>query len=325
MTKTVIISKSGGPEVLELKEFKLKSPDPSEVLIEHKAIGLNFIDTYHRSGLYPIDLPSGIGAEAAGVIVEIGDQVHDFKVGDRVSYAGLPLGAYSSHRVFPTKDIVKVPDTIDLEVAATLMTKGLTAYYLLHKTYPVKMGETILFHAAAGALGQIFCQWAKSLGCKVIGTVGSDKKIEIAKNNGCDHVINYSKEDFAEKVLSITDGEGVSVVYDGVGHDTLEGSLKSLKVRGTMVSFGNASGPLPEINVPKLIQPKGLYLTRPAMHLYLGTRKELLAGAKVLFEKIESGVIKIEIFKRYALDDVIKAHRDLENRKILGPAIIIPN
>lgn len=325
MTKTVIISKSGGPEVLELKEFKLKSPDPSEVLIEHKAIGLNFIDTYHRSGLYPIDLPSGIGAEAAGVIVEIGDQVHDFKVGDRVSYAGLPLGAYSSHRVFPTKDIVKVPDTIDLEVAATLMTKGLTAYYLLHKTYPVKMGETILFHAAAGALGQIFCQWAKSLGCKVIGTVGSDKKIEIAKNNGCDHVINYSKEDFAVKVLSITDGEGVSVVYDGVGHDTLEGSLKSLKVRGTMVSFGNASGPLPEINVPKLIQPKGLYLTRPAMHLYLGTRKELLAGAKVLFEKIESGVIKIEIFKRYALDDVIKAHRDLENRKILGPAIIIPN
>jgi NADPH:quinone reductase len=325
MIKTVIISKSGGPEVLELKEFKLKSPDPSEVLIEHKAIGLNFIDTYHRSGLYPINLPSGIGAEAAGVIVEIGDQVHDFKVGDRVSYAGLPLGAYSSHRVFPTKDIVKVPDTIDLEVAATLMTKGLTAYYLLHKTYPVKMGETILFHAAAGALGQIFCQWAKSIGCKVIGTVGSDKKIEIAKNNGCDHVINYSKEDFAVKVLSITDGEGVSVVYDGVGHDTLEGSLKSLKVRGTMVSFGNASGPLPEINVPKLIQPKGLYLTRPAMHLYLGTREELLAGAKVLFEKIESGVIKIEIFKRYALDDVIKAHRDLENRKILGPTIIIPN
>ena len=325
MTKTVIISKSGGPEVLELKEFKLKSPDPNEVLIEHKAIGLNFIDIYHRSGLYPIDLPSGIGAEAAGVIVEIGNQVHDFKVGDRVSYAGLPLGAYSSHRVFPTKDIVKVPDKIDLEVAATLMTKGLTAYYLLHKTYPVKMDETILFHAAAGALGQIFCQWAKNLGCKVIGTVGSDKKIEIAKNNGCDHVINYSKEDFAEKVLSITDGEGVSVVYDGVGHDTLEGSLKSLKVRGTMVSFGNASGPLPEINVPKLIQPKGLYLTRPAMHLYLGTREELLAGAKVLFEKIESGVIKIEIFKRYALDDVIKAHRDLENRKILGPAIIIPN
>ena len=325
MIKTVIISKSGGPEVLELKEFKLKSPDPSEVLIEHKAIGLNFIDTYHRSGLYPINLPSGIGAEAAGVIVEIGDQVHDFKVGDRVSYAGLPLGAYSSHRVFPTKDIVKVPDTIDLEVAATLMTKGLTAYYLLHKTYPVKMGETILFHAAAGALGQIFCQWAKSLGCKVIGTVGSDKKIEIAKNNGCAHVINYSKEDFAEKVLSLTDGRGVSVAYDGVGNDTLEGSLKSLKVRGTMVSFGNASGPLPEINVPKLIQPKGLYLTRPAMHLYLGTREELLAGAKVLFEKIESGVVNIEIFKRYALDDVITAHRDLENRKILGPAIIIPN
>ena len=325
MIKTVIISKSGGPEVLELKEFKLKSPDPSEVLIEHKAIGLNFIDTYHRSGLYPINLPSGIGAEAAGVIVEIGDQVHDFKVGDRVSYAGLPLGAYSSHRVFPTKDIVKVPDTIDLEVAATLMTKGLTAYYLLHKTYPVKMGETILFHAAAGALGQIFCQWAKSIGCKVIGTVGSDKKIEIAKNNGCAHVINYSKEDFAEKVLSLTDGRGVSVAYDGVGNDTLEGSLKSLKVRGTMVSFGNASGPLPEINVPKLIQPKGLYLTRPAMHLYLGTREELLAGAKVLFEKIESGVVNIEIFKRYALDDVITAHRDLENRKILGPAIIIPN
>ena len=325
MTKTVIISKTGGPEVLELKDFKIKSPGPSEVLIEHKAIGLNFIDIYHRSGLYPIDTPSGIGAEAAGVIKEVGDKIHDFKVGDRIAYAGLPLGAYSSHRVFPTKDIVKVPETINLEVAATLMTKGLTAYYLLHKTYPVSKGETILFHAAAGALGQIFCQCAKSLGCIIIGTVGSNEKVDIARSNGCDYVINYTKEDFAEKVLSITHGKGVSVVYDGVGHDTLDGSIKSLKVRGTMVSFGNASGALPEVSVPKLIQPKGLYLTRPAMHLYLGTRDELLTGAKVLFEKIENGSVKIEIFKRYKLDDVITAHQDLENRKILGPAVIIPN
>ena len=245
--------------------------------------------------------------------------VKDFKTGDRVSYAGAPLGSYSTHRNYPTKNLVKVPDNISFKVAATLMTKGLTTFYLLHKTYPVQKGETVLFHAAAGGVGQIFGQWAKSLGCKVIGTVGSNDKIEKAKNNGYDHIINYNKENFAKKVLEITNDKGVPVVYDGVGKNTLEGSLECLSIRGMMVSFGNASGPLSEINVPKLIQPKGLYLTRPSMQQYLSTKEELDEGSKILFEKISSGKVKIEIFKGYKLENVVNAHKDLEERKILGP------
>ena len=322
--KAIQISKNGGPEVLELKDISLEKPTAEEVTIEHKAIGLNYIDTYHRSGLYALKLPTGIGAEGAGIITEVGSDVKDFKTGDRVSYAGAPLGSYSTHRNYPTKNLVKVPDSISFKVAATLMTKGLTTFYLLHKTYPVQKGETVLFHAAAGGVGQIFGQWAKSLGCKVIGTVGSDNKIEKAKNNGYDHIINYNKENFAKKVLEITNGKGVPVVYDGVGKNTLEGSLECLSIRGMMVSFGNASGPLSEINVPKLIQPKGLYLTRPSMQQYLSTKEELDEGSKVLFEKIISGKVKIEIFKEYKLENVVNAHKDLEERKILGPAIIIP-
>ena len=325
MAKAIIISKYGGPEVLELKDVELQSPGPNEVLIRHVAIGLNYIDVYHRTGLYPVNLPSGIGAEGAGIIKAVGRDVQNFQVGDRVSYSGSPLGAYSSQRILHTKDLLKVPPNIDLEVAATLMIKGLTAYYLLHETYPVSSGETILFHAAAGGLGQIFCQWAKSLGCQVIGTVGSDEKIPLAKKNGCDYVINYSKENFSERVLDNTKGVGVPVVFDGVGKNTLEGSLESLKIRGTMVSFGNASGALPDINIPKLIQPKGLYITRPAMHHYLSQRDDLEKGAKVLFDKVESGQVKIEIFKKYKLDQVKEAHADLENRIISGPSIIIPN
>ena len=323
--KAVEISKNGGPEVLEVKNISLNKPGIDEVTIEHKAIGLNYIDTYHRSGLYPLKLPSGIGAEGAGIIKEIGSNVKEFKVGDKVSYAGMPLGAYSTHRNYPTKNIVKVPDGIDLEVAATLMTKGLTTFYLLHKTYPVKSGQTILFHAAAGGVGQIFGQWAKSLGCKVIGTVGSDEKIIKAKSYGYDEVINYNKEDFSKKILEITGKKGVPVVYDGVGKNTFEGSLNCLEIRGMMVSFGNASGPLSDVNVPKLLQPKGLYLVRPSMQHYLGTKEQIEEGAKLLFEKIESGKIKIEIFKKYSLDNVVQAHKDLESRKILGPAIIVPN
>ena len=323
--KAIEISKNGGPEVLEIKDIKLSKPGEDEVTIEHRAIGLNYIDTYHRSGLYPLKLPSGIGAEGAGIIKEIGSNVKEFKVGDKVSYAGMPLGAYSTHRNYPTKNIVKVPDSINLEVAATLMTKGLTTFYLLHKTYPVKSGQTILFHAAAGGVGQIFGQWAKSLGCKVIGTVGSDEKIIKAKSYGYDEVINYNKEDFSKKILEITDKKGVPVVYDGVGKNTFEGSLNCLEIRGMMVSFGNASGPLSDVNVPKLLQPKGLYLVRPSMQHYLGTKEQIEEGAKLLFEKIESGKIKIEIFKKYSLDNVVQAHKDLESRKILGPAIIVPN
>ena len=323
--KAIEISKNGGPEVLEIKDIKLSKPEEDEVTIEHRAIGLNYIDTYHRSGLYPLKLPSGIGAEGAGIIKEIGSNVKEFKVGDKVSYAGMPLGAYSTHRNYPTKNIVKVPDSIDLEVAATLMTKGLTTFYLLHKTYPVKSGQTILFHAAAGGVGQIFGQWAKSLGCKVIGTVGSDEKIIKAKSYGYDEVINYNKEDFSKKVLEITGKKGVPVVYDGVGKNTFEGSLNCLEIRGMMVSFGNASGPLSDVNVPKLLQPKGLYLVRPSMQHYLGTKEQIEEGAKLLFKKIESGKIKIEIFKKYSLDNVVQAHKDLESRKILGPAIIVPS
>ena len=322
--KAINISKHGGPEVLELKDISLEKPKSDEVTIEHKAIGLNYIDTYHRSGLYPLKLPAGIGAEGAGVITDVGSDINDFKVGDRVSYAGAPLGSYSTHRNYPTKNLVKIPDSVDFKIAATLMTKGLTTFYLLHKTYPVKKGETVLFHAAAGGVGQIFGQWAKSLGCEVIGTVGSDDKIENAKQNGYDHIINYNKENFAKKVLEITNSKGVPVVYDGVGKNTLEGSLECLSIRGMMVSFGNASGPLSDISVPKLIQPKGLYLTRPSMQQYLSTKEELDEASKVLFEKITSGKVKIKIFKEYKLENLVDAHKDLEGRKILGPAVIIP-
>ncbi len=225
MTRVVKIEKTGGPEVLKFETIELGKPGPEEVLIEHKAIGLNFIDIYHRSGLYPLELPSGIGGEGSGIIKKVGSKVKDFSVGDRVAYAGAPLGSYSSERIYPTKNMVKIPDGVNFDIAATLMTKGLTTYYLLHKTYPVTANETILFHAAAGGVGQIFCQWAKSLGCKIIGTVGSEEKINIAKKNGCDFVINYSKEDFPKKVLEITKGKGVSVVYDGVGKNTFEDSI----------------------------------------------------------------------------------------------------
>ena len=322
--RAVSISKNGGPEVLEIKEIKLENPKSDEVLIKNEAIGLNYIDTYHRSGLYPIELPSAIGIEGAGIIEKIGPNVKNFNVGDKVAYASMPIGSYSTHRIFPTKKLVKVPNQIELENVVTLMTKGFTVFYLLHKTYPVKPGETILFHAAAGGVGQIFCQWAKSLGCTVIGTVGSDEKIEIAKSNGCSHVINYSKENFAEKVKEITNGEGVPVVYDGVGKKTFDGSIESLKVRGMMVSFGNASGPLDPCNVTKSLAPKGLYLTRPSIAHYTSTKEELDEAANKVFDMFITKKFKLNIFKKYALNEIVQAHKDLEDRKILGPAVIIP-
>ena len=322
--KAVIIQKNGGPEVLELKDVNLGNPKSGEVLIKNEAIGLNYIDTYHRSGLYPIELPSNIGIEGAGIIEKIGPDVKNFEVGNRVAYASIPLGSYASHRIFPTKKLVKVPDEIELENVATLMTKGFTVFYLLHKTYPVKSGETILFHAAAGGVGQIFCQWAKSLGCNVIGTVGSDEKIKVAKDNGCDHVINYSKESFSEKVKEITNGIGVSVVYDGVGKKTFDQSIESLKIRGMMVSFGNASGPLDPCNVTKSLAPKGLYLTRPSIAHYTSTKEELDEAADKVFNMYIKKKFTLSIFKKYSLEEIVKAHQDLENRKILGPAIIVP-
>ena len=321
---SINFSKTGGPEVLKYEKLTLSEPKENEVLIKHSAIGLNFIDTYHRSGLYPVPLPSGIGLEGAGIIEKIGSKVVDFKIGDRVAYASMPIGSYSTHRIFPIQKLVKVPNEIDLKNVVTLMTKGFTVFYLLHKTYKVKAGETILFHAAAGGVGQIFCQWAKSLGCEVIGTVGSDEKIKIAKNNGCDHVINYSKENFAEKVKEITNGLGVPVVYDGVGKKTFDQSIECLKVRGMMVSFGNASGPLDPCNITKSLAPKGLYLTRPSIAHYTSTREELDEAANKVFEMYTTKKFKLDIFKEYSLEDIVQAHQDLENRKILGPSIIIP-
>ena len=321
---TVIISKPGGPEVLEYKELKLEEPKADEVTIKNHAIGLNYIDTYHRSGLYPLSLPSSIGLEGAGEIIKIGSEVKNFKVGDKVAYCAAPVGAYSTLRNYPTKSLVKVPEGVELETAATLMTKGITTFYLLHKTYPVKSGEDILFHAAAGGVGQIFGQWAKSLGCNVIGTVGSDEKIEIAKQNGYHHVINYNKDNFAEKVKEITNGKGLSVVYDGVGKNTFDGSIECLKLRGMLVSFGNASGPLDLVNIAKSIQPKGLYLTRPSIMQYTTTREELEEATNKVFEMVSSGKVKIKISKKYSLKDIAKAHTDLESRILTGPAVIVP-
>ena len=323
--KAVTISKNGGPEVLELKDIKLGDPKSGEVLIKNEAIGLNYIDTYHRSGLYPVELPSNIGIEGAGIIEKVGPDVNDFKIGDKVAYASMPIGSYATHRIFPTKKLVKVPNEIDLENVVTLMTKGFTVFYLLHKTYPVKSGETILFHAAAGGVGQIFAQWAKSIGAKVIGTVGSNEKIEIAKANGYENVINYSKDDFTKEVMKLTNNNGVSAVFDGVGKNTFKGSIECLKPRGMMVSFGNASGPLDPVNVPKDIQSKSLFLTRPTIGHYFTNRNEIQKGADEIFEKIKFGMIKIKIFKEYKLSEAKQAHIDLESRKLTGPAILIPN
>ena len=321
---SINFSKTGGPEVLKYEKLSISEPKENEVLIKHSAIGLNFIDTYHRSGLYPVPLPSGIGLEGSGTIEKVGPGVKGFKDGDKVAYAAAPIGSYATHRIYPTKNLVKIPEGIDPEIVACLMTKGLTTFYLLHKTFPVKKGQIVLFHAAAGGVGQIFCQWAKSLGCEVIGTVGSEEKIKLAKKYGCDEVINYSKDNFQERVMEITKNEGLPVVYDGVGKNTLEKSLGCLKMRGTMVSFGNASGKLDPIDVGKLIAPKGLYLTRPSIAHYTSTRAELDEAAKKLFEMVKSNKVKIEIFKKYSLKNASEAHKDLEERKILGPAVLIP-
>ena len=324
MAKSIVIKKNGGPEVLELQDVDIKSPGPDEIKVSNHAIGLNYIDTYHRSGLYPLPLPSGIGLEAAGKIDEIGSNISEFNKGDNIAYASMPIGAYAEKRIIPSKIAVKVPEWISHKLAATLMTKGLTTNYLLTKTYKLKPNETILFHAAAGGVGQIFAQWAKSIGAKVIGTVGSDEKIEIAKANGYEDVINYSKNDFAKEVMKLTDNNGVSAVFDGVGKNTFKGSIACLKPRGMMISFGNASGPLDPVNVTKDIQSKSLFLTRPTIGHYFTNREEIQKGADEIFNKIKFGMIKIKIFKEYKLNEAKQAHQDLESRKLKGPAILVP-
>ncbi len=325
MPKSIIISRHGGPEVLEIKDVKVGSPGPNEIKVKNLAIGLNFIDTYHRSGLYKIKLPSGLGMEGAGIIIEIGSDVKLFNKGDKIAYSQMPLGSYSEERIIPEKIAVKIPDGIDEKIAASIMTKGLTSHYLLFKTYKVKAGEMILFHAAAGGVGQIFCQWAKSIGCRVIGTVGSGDKIKSAKENGCDYVINYNEDDFYKRVMEITNNKGLNVVYDGVGKSTFEKSIKCLKPMGMMISFGNASGPLEPIDVKKYIAHKSLFFTRPGLADYGAGRAALEEGSELLFEQIKFGKIKVKIFKEYKLSDAKKAHEDLEGRKILGPAVLLPN
>ena len=324
MVKAIRITEPGKANVMKFVDVELKKLASNEVLIKNKAIGLNYIDVYHRSGTYPLPLPNGIGLEAAGVIEEIGSDVKEFKVGDRVAHAAAPPGSYSEKQVYPQEKLVKIPDYISDEIASCIMLKGITSEYLLHRAYAVKKGEFILYHAAAGGVGQVLCQWAKSLGCKVIGTVGSDEKVAIAKENGCDFVINYSKESFSEKVKEITEGKMLKVVYDGVGAKTFEESLDCLAIRGTMVSFGNASGLVDNVDPKKHIAPKGLYFTRPSIAHYTVTREELVNSANTVFEAIKTNKFKIKIFKKFALKDAVTAHEELEARKLTGPAILIP-
>jgi NADPH2:quinone reductase len=325
VSKAIRIHKTGGPEVLSWDDVDVGKPGKGEALIRHSAVGLNFIDTYMRTGLYPMpQMPSGIGLEGAGVVEAIGDGVTSISVGDRVAYAGGPAGSYSEVRVMPVAGLVKVPDGIDDIQAASMMLKGMTARYLLRSTYMVQPGDTILFHAAAGGVGLIACQWAKHLGATVIGTVGSDAKAALAKAHGCDYPIVYTRENFVERVKEITGGKGVPVVYDSVGKDTYPASLDCLRPRGMFVTFGNSSGPIGEMN-PLILSLKGsLFMTRPTLGHYTGTRSELEETANDLFDVVKKGHVKLEINQTYPLKDAAQAHRDLETRKTTGQTVMLP-
>jgi NADPH2:quinone reductase len=324
MARAIRFHKTGGPEVLVLEEVAVGDPGPGQARVRHTAIGVNFLDTYQRSGLYPIALPSGAGNEGAGVVEAVGPGVNSVKVGDRVAYTGAPPGAYAESRLYPADRLVKLPQGISDEQAASIMLKGMTAQYLIHRTYAVKTGDTVLFHAAAGGVGLIACQWLKALGATVIGTVGSDEKAALAKAHGCAHTIVYTRENFVERVKEITGGKGVPVVYDSVGKTTWDGSLDCLRPRGLMVSFGNASGPVPPVNLGVLSQKGSLYVTRPTLVTYIASRAELEDTAKSLFEVVTSGKVKVEITARYKLADAAQAHRDLEGRKTTGSIILVP-
>lgn len=324
MVKAVKIQKFGGPEELQLVDVELPKLNANEVLIKNLSIGLNYIDVYHRTGLYPIPLPSGIGLEACGMVEETGSDVTLFKVGDRVAHSSMPIGSYSEKQIFPQEKLVSVPEGISNEIASVIMLKGITAEYLLHRAYPAKKGDKVLFHAAAGGVGQILCQWANAIGCTVIGTVGSKEKEAVAKQNGCHHVINYTDHNFVEEVEKIVGKNGIDVVYDGVGASTFEGSIECLKVRGMMVAFGNASGYVKTLDIKKHINTKGLFFTRPSIAHYTVTRKELEDAAAKVFDAILTKKFKVDIFKTYPLSEAKKAHEDLEARKLKGPAVILP-
>jgi len=321
--KAILVSRHGGPEVLEWRDHAVGSPGPGEVLIRQEAVGLNFIDVYFRTGLYPAPngLPLVPGNEGAGIVIALGEGVTRFQEGDRVAYAG-PIGAYAQERVIAADKIVKVPDGVELDVAAGMMLKGMTAEYLLRRTHAVQPGETILFHAAAGGVGLIAGQWAKALGATVIGTVGSPEKAALAQANGYDHVINYRTEDFVARVKEITGGKGVDVVYDSVGKDTFPGSLDCLRVRGLWASFGQSSGPIEPFNIGILSQKGSLYATRPTLFTYIASRSELEASANALFDVVARGVVKIGVNQRYRLEDAAQAHIDLEGRKTTGTTVL---
>jgi NADPH2:quinone reductase len=315
---------TGGPEVLRLETITVPPPGPGEVQIRQTAIGLNYIDTYHRTGLYPVPLPSGIGLEGAGEVVAVGPGVTALKAGDRVAYGVGPLGAYAEVRNFPANRASRIPAGISDEQAAAIMLKGMTARYLIKETYRVKAGDTILMHAAAGGVGLILCQWAKALGATVIGTAGGPEKMALARAHGCDHVIDYRTGDVAKRVREITGGKGVPVVYDGVGQATLMASLDSLKPRGLLVSFGNASGPIKALDLGLLSARGSLYVTRPTLMTYVAADDDLETTAADLFEAVSSGKVKVEINQRYALKDAAQAHRDLEARATTGSTLLLP-
>ncbi|PVM85000.1 quinone oxidoreductase [Caulobacter radicis] len=313
---------AGGPEVLEVVERDLPSPGPGQILVRHAAVGLNFIDTYHRSGLYPVKYPQVLGLEAAGHVEAVGEGVTRFAVGDRVAYNGT-MGAYAQASVVPADRAVKVPEGVDLEVAAAVLLKGMTAEFLVRRCFPVQAGQTVLVHAAAGGVGQILVQWAKALGASVIATVGSEAKAQIVRDLGADHVILYDHEDVAARVAEITGGAGVPVVYDGVGKDTFQGSLKSLGRRGVLVTYGNASGPVPPF-APLELGAKSAFITRPRLFDYIVTTEELDESAAALFEVLASGAVKIEIGQRFPLAEARAAHEALEGRKTTGATVLVP-
>ncbi|NQU64512.1 MAG: quinone oxidoreductase [SAR324 cluster bacterium] len=325
MPKAIRIHETGGPEKLKYDDVVVPDPAEEEVCLTHHAIGLNYIDVYHRTGLYPLPaLPAVIGLEAAGVVTAIGKGVTEFKEGDRVAYAGTPPGSYAEKRLIPAHRLVLLPDSIDFETGAAMMLQGMTAQYLLHRTYQVKKGDLILCHAAAGGVGLILCQWAKAIGAVVIGTVGSPEKAELAKANGCEHVINYRQENFTEKVKEISNGKGVAVVYDSIGQATFEGSLNCLQPMGMMVTYGNASGPVAPMDPGILGKMGSLFLTRPSLMNYTAKREDLLASANSLIEAILSSKVSISINQRYPLKEAAQAHRDLEARKTTGSTILLP-
>ncbi len=317
-------TRTGGPEVLEAVDLPMPTPGPGEILIRHEAIGLNFIDTYYRRGLYPARLPGVMGVEGAGIVEAIGEGVTRFEVGDRAAYAGGPLGAYAEARVYKADRAVKLPEGISSAVAAAAMLKGMTAEFLLRRCYPVKAGQTVLVHAAAGGVGQILVQWARHLGCRVIGTTGDADKATLARSLGCDEVILYRDEDVATRARDLTGGQGVPVVYDGVGAATLEGSLGALARRGMLVSYGNASGPAAAVLPSRLAQGGSLFLTRPGLFDYIATREELDESATALFEVLAGGSVKVDIGQTFPLAQARLAHETLEGRGTVGSTLLIP-